>query len=79
MEDRRLDGGLLPSLRNRGSVSEWRLWSVKTVDWGCSSEKVTLCCAGRTVFLESKGAEEGVLVVCGDSGLCETFDLWGDC
>lgn len=61
MEDRRLDGGLLaswgcPSLRNRDSVNECRLWSVKTVDWGwlLSSEKVTLGCAGGgAVFLVS--------------------------
>lgn len=60
MEDRRLGGGLLaswgcPSLINRDSVTKWRLWSVKAVDWGWlwSSKKVTLGCEGGTVFLVS--------------------------
>lgn len=83
MEDKRLDGGLLPpcpSLRNGDSVNEWTLWSVKTADWGWLwfSEKVTLGCAGGTVLLVSYGVKEGVLVVCGDRGLCETFDLWAE-
>lgn len=46
--------------------------------WLWSSEKVTLGCEDGTVFLVSKGAEYGVLVVCGDSGLCETFDLYAE-
>lgn len=30
------------------------------------------------MFLVLYGAEEEVLVFCGDSGLCERFDLWGE-
>lgn len=46
--------------------------------WFCASGKTTVGGVGATAFLTSQTAAETALAFCGDSGVCETFDLWGE-